>query len=260
MLSSRTKHISHCAALLSTIILFEWGTGALRWGSGSGAAEEIDPWETYGTAGTLLLYSLRVLTFLALPQVIFNLLGLTLFNTFPEKVVLKGSPLLAPFLCIRVVTRGDYPDLVKANVARNINLCLDVGLENFIVEVVTDRLIPGLAAFSRVREVVVPPSYTTKSGALFKARALQYCLEEDVNILSDTDWIVHLDEETLLTENSIRGVLNFVLDGKHQFGQGVITYSNGEVCSIPNSLKHIHSELQEIQSQFTYLQFIFIRS
>lgn len=57
------------------------------------------------------------------------------------------------------------------------------------------------------------------SGALFKARALQYCLESAVNMLSDTDWIVHLDEETLVTESSVRGILNFVMDGKHQFGQ-----------------------------------------
>jgi egghead protein (zeste-white 4 protein) len=166
-----------------------------------------------------------------LPQVIFNAMGLLLFNAFPEKVLLKGSPLLAPFICIRVVTRGDFPELVKKNVTRNLNLCLDVGLENFIIEVVTDRKIPGLSEFSRVREVVVPPSYVTKSGALFKARALQYCLEQDVNILSDSDWIVHLDEETILTDNAIRGVLNFVFDGKHQFGQGVITYANDQVCT-----------------------------
>ncbi len=47
-----------------------------------------------------------------------------------------------------------------------------------------------------------PRDYRTKSGARFKARALQYCLEDDVNILQDSDWIVHLDEETLLTVNS----------------------------------------------------------
>lgn len=67
--------------------------------------------------------------------------------------------------------------------------------------------------------MVVPSSYRPKSGALFKARALQYCLEEDVNLLADTDWIVHLDEETLATEAAIRGILNFVIEGRHQFGQ-----------------------------------------
>lgn len=42
---------------------------------------------------------------------------------------------------------------------------------------------------------------------------------------------MHLDEETLLTENSIRGILNFVMDGKHHIGQGLITYANEEVVN-----------------------------
>lgn len=74
-------------------------------------------------------------------------------------------------------------------------------------------------------------NFRTKSGAKFKARALQYCLEDDVNILQPTDWIVHLDEETLLTTNAICGILNFCEDGKHQFGQGVITYANGDIVN-----------------------------
>ena len=63
-------------------------------------------------------------------------------------------------------------------------------------QVVTDEPV-GLidhdaAAFGRVEEIVVPASYRTKSGAKFKSRALQYCLEDDVNRLGDDDWIVHL--------------------------------------------------------------------
>ena len=41
--------------------------------------------------------------------------------------------------------------------------------------------------------------------------------------------MVHLDEETILTEGSVNGIVNFVCDGKHQFGQGMITYANEEV-------------------------------
>ena len=73
--------------------------------------------------------------------------------------------------------------------------------------------------------------FRTKTGALFKARALQYCLEDDVNFLRDEDFIVHLDEETLLSVNSVCGILNFCVDGKHDFGQGVITYANGEIVN-----------------------------
>ncbi len=42
----------------------------------------------------------------------------------------------------------------------------------------------------------------------------QFCLEDENNFLENEDWLVHLDEETLLTENSVRGILNFVTANK----------------------------------------------
>ncbi len=47
--------------------------------------------------------------------------------------------------------------------------------------------------------------------------------------MNDDDWIVHLDEETLLTSGCIKGIVNFICEEKHNFGQGVITYNNDEV-------------------------------
>lgn len=250
MLTSRAKHYLHCCLLFIVIAAFEIFTGGLKlWNQ---TTLEINPWIRYGYTWTLVLYLLRLVTFLPLPQVLFNFAGLTFYNAFPDKVVLKGSPLLAPFICIRVVTRGDFPQLVKSNVSRNMNKCIDAGLENFLIEVVTDKKI-GLEHDRRVREVVVPSSYRTKSGALFKARALQYCLEDDVNLLVDTDWVVHLDEETLLTENSVKGVLNFVMDGKHQFGQGLITYSNEEVVNWITTLAdsfRVADDMGKVRFQF----------
>lgn len=224
-MNCETKHALHCAALLIWIALFAYLCGAF-----TPETVPIHPIQTYGYIGTVILYSLRFLSLLVLPQCICNLLGLTLFNAFREKVPLKAAPLLAPFVCFRVVTKGLYPRLVKENLVLNMDSCRKAGMENFMFEVVTDNRL-DLTTMSRVRELVVPPSYETKSGARFKARALQYCLEEEVNRLQDTDWIVHLDEETLLTTNSICGILNFCEDGTHQFGQGVITYANGEIVN-----------------------------
>lgn len=250
MLTSKTKHYMHCCFLFTVIAVFELFTGGVKlWPD---KTEEINPWVRYGYIGTVVLYLLRLVTFLPLPQVLFNFAGLTLYNAFPDKVVLKGSPFLAPFICIRIVTRGDYPQLVRSNVIRNMNKCTDTGLENFIIEVVTDKEI-GLDNHRRIREVVVPASYRTKTGALFKARALQYCLEEKVNILADNDWIVHLDEETLLTENSVRGILNFVMDAKHQFGQGLITYANEEVVNWVTTLAdsfRVADDMGKLRLQF----------
>ena len=167
-------------------------------------------WEKYSWF-SLVLYFCQYLALLALPQAVFNFLGFILFNPFPDDPQIKVKtdckhnliyyikiptlnkifvipfqksillPDSAPFICFRVVTRGDYSNLVQNNVQKNIDTCLDVGLRNFIVEVVADKSIsitPSLYAC----EVVVPIDYQTKSGALFKARALQYCLEKGVNI------------------------------------------------------------------------------
>ncbi|XP_076181061.1 beta-1,4-mannosyltransferase egh isoform X2 [Ptiloglossa arizonensis] len=251
MLNSVTKHILHCCLLFIVIIVFELVFGGLSWNSDNKG--QLDPWVQYGFVGALTLYVLRTLTFLSFPQVLFNFIGLTIYNAFPDKVILKGSPLLAPFICIRIVTRGDYPHLVKENVNRNLNKCVETGLENFQIEVVSDKPI-GLAFHRRVREVVVPLNYHTSSGALFKARALQYCLESSVNELADNDWIVHLDEETLLTKNSVRGILNFVLDGKHQFGQGLITYANEDVVNWLTTLAdsfRVADDMGKLRLQFT---------
>ncbi|CAG2114474.1 unnamed protein product [Medioppia subpectinata] len=229
-LSAGDKHILHCILLVSVIVVFEYLSGGLKlWYTDTDSAP-IDPFVAYGWWTAAGLYLLRVLALLSLPQVLCNFLGLTLYNAFNSKVTLRGTPLLAPFICIRTVTRGDYPDLIHNNVSRNLQTCLSVGLENFIIEVVTDRAI-GLVKHPRIREVVVPTSYKTKSGALYKARALQYCLEDENNILGDNDWVVHLDEETIMTENAIRGILNFVFNNKHEFGQGLITYANEEVVN-----------------------------
>lgn len=58
-----------------------------------------------------------------------------------------------------------------------------MGFENYLLQVVTDIPIglSSLGPLNRAEEVVVPSTYRTKSGALNKSRALQYCLEDDVN-------------------------------------------------------------------------------
>ncbi|KAG5683469.1 hypothetical protein PVAND_012747 [Polypedilum vanderplanki] len=250
MLTSTAKHILHCIALGVVITFFLFSSGAIKTSDDDYLA--IDPWEEYGTFMTIFLYTIRSISILILPQMLCNFLGLVCFNAFPDKVVLKGSPLLAPFICIRVVTRGDFADLVKANVMRNMNTCLDTGLENFLIEVVTDKAV-NLPKHRRIREIVVPKDYKTKSGALFKARALQYCLEDNVNVLNPNDWIVHLDEETILTENSVRGITNFVLDGKHPFGQGLITYANESIVNIFTTLAdsfRVSDDMGKLRFQF----------
>lgn len=165
---SKHKHILHCILLFSIIIFFEIQSGALKLWYTDDDIGEFDPFVRYGRFLAWFLYIFRLLTLLPLPQVLFNFFGLIFFDAFPEDTKLDPKiPLMMPFICIRTVTRGDYPELVIKNVERNLNLCLDNGLENFIIEIVSDKAFE-LPKNPRIRFTVVPSSYRTKSGALFK--------------------------------------------------------------------------------------------
>jgi len=217
---------------------------------------KIDPWTTYGIL-TYLFYLIRLTILLGIPICIFNFLGLVLINIVPPPIHLQASSksLLAPFLCFRVVTRGTYKSLVHNNVDRNLEVLKKVGLENFVIEVVTDNAL-DLKKQPYVREIVVPTSYVTNNKTLYKARALQYCLEEGVNLMNDDDWVVHLDEETILTEGSVKGVFNFAYEGKYHFGQGVINYTNLGIQNLMLTLAdsvRVAIDHGMLRFQFTYL-------
>ncbi|ESO90594.1 hypothetical protein LOTGIDRAFT_122782 [Lottia gigantea] len=225
-MSQKIKHVLTVACLIPYVLFAFYLTSDLSWG------EQVisDPVKEYGILGSIVLYVIRCMLLLPLMMSACNLFGISYFNSHPKKPVLRSSLMFGPFLCFRVVTRGTYPELVKQNVQRNIETCFKLGLANFVFEVATDRHV-GMKKSSQVREIVVPDKYRTKNGTLYKARALQYCLEEEVNILSDNDWIIHLDEETLVTENCLIGIINFINDGQYEFGQGVITYANEEIVN-----------------------------
>jgi egghead protein (zeste-white 4 protein) len=239
MFSSHRRHVIHVCCFLIFTFVFEILAGGIIISSTpvlSGNVIE-NPIEYYGLFLTIIIYFIRLLSLLPLPLVICHTCGLLFYNIFPDRPDLQNSPLLGPQIRIRVVTRGDYPELVRTNVKRNLETCAKVGLNNFQIEIVTDKpiSISGLPT-NMVREVVVPNDYRTKTGALYKSRALQYALEPDVNQLSSEDYIVHLDEETLLTENSVRGILNFVHANEYDIGQGLITYANETIVNYITTL------------------------
>ena len=234
---SNRRHAIHVICFIIFILGFEAIAGGINIYPINKLSSNIivlisNPIEYYGLLLTIVIYFIRLLSLLPLPLVICHTCGLLLYNVFPEKPELHTSPLLGPNIRIRVVTRGDYPDLVHGNVKRNLETCAKVGLANFQIEVVTDKPLnfPVTTAHI-VREVIVPTDYKTKSGAMYKSRALQYALEPHVNQLSSDDYIVHLDEETLLTENSVRGILNFVNSNEFDIGQGLITYANETIVN-----------------------------
>ena len=203
-LNALLKHILH-TILYSLILLYGLHSAKLAWNTDKRSEELLhDPIVAYGLSITVCLYILRSLSLLALPQVLFNFFGLFFLNAFHEDVENQTPSADMPKLRFRCVTRGTFPELVFRTVERNMETIRRVRVVNYLYEVVTDNAIL-LPVDELLRQIVVPSEYRSKTGALFKSRALQYCLESGVYDCDDSTWIVHLDEETLLTERSVNG-------------------------------------------------------
>lgn len=174
-----------------------------------------------------LSYFIGVLICLSCSFTLLNIVGIIFLNPFsePPKGAIGDD---VPVICFRVVTKGMYPKLVRDTTFRNINVCRRVGLKNFKFEIVTDKTV-SIGKHQDIREIVVPDQYQTKHHALYKARALQWSLEPAVNVLSNDDWIVHLDEETKLTDDVLHGIINFIAKSGADIGQGVIIYAEDAI-------------------------------
>uniref|UniRef100_A0A6P7H0F0 Beta-1,4-mannosyltransferase egh-like isoform X1 n=1 Tax=Diabrotica virgifera virgifera TaxID=50390 RepID=A0A6P7H0F0_DIAVI len=104
ILTSQIKHIVHCCAFFALL--------AFTYTFITQPTTNIDPWKEYGYIPSIVFYILSGLPLLGLPQLLFVIIGLLYFNQFRENLTLNGPLLEAPFLCFRVVTRGDYPELI----------------------------------------------------------------------------------------------------------------------------------------------------
>jgi egghead protein (zeste-white 4 protein) len=141
---------------------------------------------------------------------------------------------------VRIVTRGHNPRLVAASVQ---DACREFGAvlkpTAWCIEVVSDNPLQLDTSFdNQVQVILVPENYQTANRSQYKARALNYALENST--AADNDWIIHLDEETRFTRETIRQISSFirrqeesVLRGQQYpaIGQGAILYGTGKVVN-----------------------------
>eukprot|EP00923_Selenidium_pygospionis_P046041 GHVN01079460.1.p1 GENE.GHVN01079460.1~~GHVN01079460.1.p1 ORF type:complete len:536 (-),score=15.23 GHVN01079460.1:203-1810(-) len=140
-------------------------------------------------------------------------------------------------LSIRVCTKGSNVNLVRETTCYNVKLLEKTSLP-WLVEVVTDNSL-GLKGYfnklgfaeDRIHEIVVPDSYVAPSGCQYKARALNYALQDGVSDLTDDDFIVHLDEETKLDDSCLVGIAQFLAKHPDRIGQGIILYGRDVVIN-----------------------------
>jgi egghead protein (zeste-white 4 protein) len=122
----------------------------------------------YGLPFSIFIYTLKMISLLTLP---FNI-QMILASLFYRQENLSSASIVFPKdrLCFRIVTRGDYPQLVKENVERILDLMKKFEFDKFLIEVVANKAIYLPEYDEKVRELVVPEEYTTKNGSKYKAR------------------------------------------------------------------------------------------
>jgi egghead protein (zeste-white 4 protein) len=134
-------------------------------------------------------------------------------------------PAIGTIVCFRIVSRGLNVTALRGTVASVHEVMRADPLFPYRVEVVTDQAV-DLPPHSLLRCFVVPKDYRTPNGSMYKARALTYVQEQSG--LSDTAWVLHLDEESHATPSLVRGIRIAVEEedrsGAHRIGQGAILY------------------------------------
>jgi len=126
---------------------------------------------------------------------------------------------------LRIVSRGENVEAVTETVRRCQREMARNPLFPYVIELVTEN--PDLQ-FDDVDIVtlLLPSTYSTPNGSLYKARALQFALEH--SSLPDDAWLVHLDEETQLTSSGVKGIARMIAEeeasGELRIGQGAILY------------------------------------
>lgn len=137
-------------------------------------------------------------------------------------------------LLLTYVSRGHQPDTLHRATGLSIEVLEHLNVR-YQLEVVTDEEVPSEYQHKDGLYHVVPTDYQTPNGAKYKARALQYLLDQRTLRLNGAEdqeniWIMHMDEESVLTPECVLGIQEFVekYDVRKTpgaIGQGEIKYN-----------------------------------
>ncbi len=191
-----------------------------------------------------LLVAIKLFWLVPAPYALLNFYS---FLRYP--VFVRAEPLPVTFgprgkLIFRYVSRGHNPHLVAEVVAEAYaTLQAEMPPDSWRVEVVVDVPQP-LTEDEYLRVIVVPPDYATENDARYKARALHYALS--ASDATPEDWIIHLDEETRFTADTVRAIAAFVRreeramlkssDYMPRIGQGIIRYNRSGIVNLLTAL------------------------
>ncbi|MGC9105101.1 MAG: glycosyltransferase family 2 protein [Thermoprotei archaeon] len=139
----------------------------------------------------------------------------------------------------QITTRGENVEAVLRGVHSALYWA-EKYLKDFEVWVVTEEgsQVVSFGFPSQVKLISVPKSYSTVNGTKYKARALNYAcdLRKRMGYDSKNVWIYFMDEESVVGEDTVLGIIDFIEEGKGEIGQGLIVYPNFWGRSLATSL------------------------
>lgn len=131
----------------------------------------------------------------------------------------KRSRFGTPMIIFQVTTKGGI-SIVQKTVDRVHSVCQNIGYKKYEVWVVTD----AEEEFRNCRTIVVPAEFSCN--AIHKARALQYAVDlREVEKKNDQDiYVFHLDDESIITTQTLCSILGFAEDSPLPISEGLIIY------------------------------------
>ena len=138
-----------------------------------------------------------------------------------------------PRIFFQITTKGNI-SVVQESVNRVNAVCKEIEYKKYEVWVVSDMQ----EEFQDCRTIVVPKQFSCN--AIYKGRALQYAVEirkaEKIN--TEDVYVFHLDDESLITKQTLCSVLSFLEDSPTPISEGLIVYpvQNGERIKITHLL------------------------
>ena len=125
----------------------------------------------------------------------------------------------------QITTRGFNVDAVKRSV-ESIKYWAPKYLKNYEIWIVTEPdANPEIDNIKDVKIIKVPKDFQTPNGSKYKARALEYAKELRKEYDHENTWIYFMDEESIVGEDTILGIIDFI-ENKGLIGQGLIIYPN----------------------------------
>lgn len=114
--------------------------------------------------------------------------------------------------------------IVQDSINRIHEVCKMTNYTDYEIHVVTE----ANESFIGAESVVVPTNYRTRNDVKFKARALQYATDfrRWNNLASMNNWTFHLDDESMITEQCLRAILDHIDSHGPPISEGLITYPN----------------------------------